>query len=77
MRILTAENNCFEMTDFPEEVDDLRFAVLDNSNPKDPDYFFIPLIFLETFRLSSIHRFGNRVHRSCVYLRFYCCRSHH
>ena len=44
MRILTAENNCFEMTDFPEEVDDLRFAVLDNSNPKDPDYFFIPLM---------------------------------
>ena len=37
------------MTDFPEEVDDLRFGVLDNSNPKDPDYFFIPLIFLETF----------------------------
>jgi len=49
MRILTAENTCFEMTDFPEEVDDLRFGVLDNSNPKDPDYFFIPLIFLETF----------------------------
>lgn len=49
MRILTAENTCFEMSDFPEEVSDLRFGVLDNSNPADPDYFFIPLIFLETF----------------------------
>jgi hypothetical protein len=49
MRILTTENTSFEMTDFPEEVEDLRFCVLDNSNPKDPDYFFIPLIFLETF----------------------------
>lgn len=49
MRILTENNTCFEMTEFPEVVDDLRFCVLDNSNPKDPDYFFIPLIFLETF----------------------------
>lgn len=49
MRILTADNQSFEMTNFPEEVEDLRFCVLDNSNPKDPDYFFIPLVFLETF----------------------------
>lgn len=49
MRILTADNTSFEMTNFPESVDDLRFCVLDNSNPKEPDYFFIPLIFLETF----------------------------
>lgn len=49
MRILTADNVSFEMTQFPETVDDLRFCVLDNSNPRDPDYFFIPLVFLETF----------------------------
>jgi hypothetical protein len=27
----------------------MRFAVLDNSDPKDPDFFFQPLIFLESF----------------------------
>jgi len=27
----------------------VRFAVLDNSDPKNPDFFFIPLVFLESF----------------------------
>lgn len=61
MRILTENNTCFEMAEFPEEVDDLRFCVLDNSNPKDPDYFFIPLIFLETFNDPAfVLKIGNR-----------------
>jgi hypothetical protein len=40
MRILTLENKTFELNRLPENVDDdLRFAVLDNSNPDDPDFF--------------------------------------
>lgn len=42
------------MNEIPDEVDDLRFCVLDNSDPKDPDYFFIPLIFLESFNSPSL-----------------------
>jgi len=42
------------MNDLPDEIDDLRFCVLDNSNPSDPDYFFIPLIFLETFNAPAL-----------------------
>src|SRR6056300_1575843 len=50
MRILTLENRCFRLDDLPEQIDDdVRFSVLDNSNPKEPDFFFIPLIFLESF----------------------------
>ena len=50
MRILTLENRCFELDDLPEQIDDdIRFSVLDNSDPKEPDFFFIPLIFLESF----------------------------
>lgn len=49
MKILTADNLSYEMNELPEYVEDLRFCVLDNSDPKDPDYFFIPLVFLETF----------------------------
>ena len=50
MRILTLENECFLLEDLPEELDeDVRFSVLDNSDPKDPDFFFVPLIFLESF----------------------------
>ena len=29
--------------------DDVRFSVLDNSDPENPDFFFVPLIFLESF----------------------------
>ena len=54
MRILTATNESFEMNEVPDEVEDLRFCVLDNSNPKDPDYFFIPLIFLESFNSPAL-----------------------
>lgn len=49
MRILTLDNSAFELDHLPEEVDDMRFAILDNSNPSDPDYHYIPLIFLESF----------------------------
>jgi len=50
MKILTLDNKTYTLEKIPEYVDDsLRFAVLDNSNPSDPDYFFVPLIFLESF----------------------------
>ena len=50
MRILTLENECFNLDDLPETIeDDVRFSVLDNSDPKNPDFFFVPLIFLESF----------------------------
>lgn len=50
MNILTLDNVAFSLNNLPDEVDDsTRFAVLDNSNPQDPDFFFVPLIFLESF----------------------------
>jgi hypothetical protein len=50
MRILTLDNKCFNLDELPEQIeDDVRFSVLDNSNPKEPDFFFVPLIFLESF----------------------------
>jgi hypothetical protein len=55
MRILTLNNHAFDLNDLPEEVDeDMRFSVLDNSNPQDPDFFFMPLIFLEAFNSPAI-----------------------
>jgi hypothetical protein len=50
MQILTLEDRMFSLNELPEEIEhDLRFAVLDNSDSSNPDYFFIPLIFLESF----------------------------
>jgi len=49
MNILTLDNKSFNLNTLPDEVDDtMRFSVLDNSNPQDPDFFFVPLIFLES-----------------------------
>ena len=60
MKILTLDNAAFDMDEIPDEVDDLRFCVFDNSDPKDPDYFFIPLIFLESFSCPAlVLRIGN------------------
>ena len=54
MRILTLDNVAYEMNEIPDEVEDLRFCVLDNSDPKDPDYYYIPLIFLESFNSPAL-----------------------
>lgn len=54
MRILTLDNTSYEMNEIPDEIEDLRFCVLDNSDPKDPDYFYIPLIFLESFNSPAL-----------------------
>ena len=54
-QILTLENKLFDLNELPEELEeDVRFAVLDNSDPKDPDFFFIPLVFLESFNSPAI-----------------------
>ena len=50
MQILTLDNATFSLNNLPEEVDEnTRFAVLDNSDSQNPDFFFMPLIFLESF----------------------------
>ena len=55
MRILSLDtNSAYDMSDIPDEGEDIRFCVLDNSDPKNPDYFYIPLIFLESFNSPAL-----------------------
>lgn len=50
MRILTLESGCMDLVSLPESLDEeIHFSVLDNSTPSRPDFFFNPLMFLETF----------------------------
>ena len=50
MYILTLDNRAFDLSKMPDELeDDIRFSVLDNNDSQNPDFFFIPLIFLESF----------------------------
>lgn len=54
MFILTLDNTRYNLETLPEEIDDLRFAILDNSNPQNVDYHYIPLIFLESFNSPAL-----------------------
>jgi len=55
MQILTLDNKCYKLTNLPDTIDDeIHFNVLDNSDPKEPDFFFIPLIFVESFSAPAI-----------------------
>ena len=51
---MTTENRAFNLDKIPAESDDVRYCVLDYSDPKNPDYFFIPLIFLESFYAPAV-----------------------
>lgn len=67
MKILTLENESYDLETLPEEIDDLRFAILDNSNPQNVDYHYIPLIFLESFNAPAVVlEIGNRTRKSVV-----------
>ncbi len=62
MKILTLDNSVYNLETLPEEIDDLRFAILDNSNPANVDYHYIPLIFLESFNSPAlVLRIDNKI----------------
>lgn len=54
MNILLLDDIKYNLENLPDEVDDVRFAILDNSNPSNVDYYFIPLIFLESFNSPAL-----------------------
>lgn len=62
MKILTTNNISYNLNNLPNELnEDLRFSVLDNSNSNEPDFFFHPLIFLESFNSpAAVLKIGDR-----------------
>lgn len=54
MKILTLDNLPYDLDTLPDEIDDMRFSILDNSDPNNPDYHYIPLIFLESFAAPAL-----------------------
>jgi hypothetical protein len=53
MYILTPENKTYELNKIPDEVD-MRYGVYDYSDKKNKDYYFQPLLFLESFYAPAI-----------------------
>jgi|TARA_Y100000389_G_C17216302_1_gene391047 hypothetical protein len=54
MKILTIENEPFDLNTVPDEVEDMRYCVLDASDKDEIDFYFLPLIFLESFHAPAI-----------------------
>jgi len=61
MKILTVENEPYDLDTVPDEIDDIRYCVLDGSDKDYVDFYFLPLIFLESFHSPAIClEIGNR-----------------
>ena len=54
MLILTEENLSYNLDRIPDEVDDVRYCVLDCSNQRETDFYWLPLIFLESFNAPAV-----------------------
>ena len=54
MLILTEENKSYNLDCIPDEVEDIRYCVLDCSNSADMDFYWLPLIFLESFNAPAV-----------------------
>lgn len=60
MKILTSENVSYDLDFVPEQIDDLRYGILDYSDKNNPDYYFVPLVFLEIFNApAAVLQIGN------------------
>lgn len=55
MQILTLDNTTYLLNKIPDHVDDqMRFSILDNTDTSNPDFFFVPLIYLESFSSPAV-----------------------
>jgi|TARA_B100000809_G_scaffold248624_1_gene278927 hypothetical protein len=59
MKILTLDNLSYELDTVPDEIDDIRYSVLDYTDQTDVDYIWVPLVFLESFNApAAVVRIG-------------------
>lgn len=60
MKILTVDNESYDLEYVPEEIEDIRYCVLDYSDKDNADYIFVPLVFLESFSSpAAVLKIGN------------------
>lgn len=76
MKILTNENQVYELDFVPDEIDDIRYCVLDYSDKNNPDYYFMPLVFLEIFNApAAVLRIGNNTFKMPIDWSLVICDS--
>ena len=60
MKILTLENKPYDIDCVPDQIEDIRYCVFDGGDEEFQDYYFLPLIFLESFNApAAVLQIGN------------------
>ena len=55
MKLLTPENTTLDIDMIPDKIDeDIRYSVLDLQNNKNYDFYFLPLVYLESFNSPAV-----------------------
>ena len=54
MHILTVENKTYNLNELPDVIDDIRYCILDATDKNNIDYYFLPLVFLESFNAPAV-----------------------
>jgi hypothetical protein len=54
MRILNSDNTTQDMNEVPNFTNDLNYCILDYSNQSHVDFFFYPLVYLDTFSSPAV-----------------------
>ena len=54
MYILTNANQAYQLDHVPDHSEGVRYCVLDCSSKDDIDYYFLPLVFLESFYAPAV-----------------------
>lgn len=60
VKILTPDNRSYDLNRIPSIVDDIRFCVYETAAKPNDDYYFNPLLFLETYHCpAAVLKVGN------------------
>lgn len=74
MKILTVDNESYDVDFVPEEIDDIRYCVLDYTDKENADYIFVPLVFLESFSSpAAVLKIGKRTMKVPLDWSIICC----
>lgn len=76
MRLLLNDNTVYELDYVPEEINDLRYCILDYSDKTNPDYYYVPLVFLEIFNApAAVLQIGQSVFKMPIDWNLIICDS--
>ena len=63
MNILTNDNRAYNLDKIPNEIEDIRYCVLDYSDPKNPDYKNLTITLFHQAGIRNPSKPGNYIYK--------------